>query len=109
MRGVGIDIVEIDRVRKANTDALAGKILSAPEHERYEGFSPERKISFLAGRFAAKEAIIKCLSAYELPEFADLIITNDEKGRPQIRYKDYEILLSISHEKNYATAIAILE
>ena len=38
-----------------------------------------------------------------------LNIVNDAKGKPQIEYKDYQILISISHEKTYAVAFAILE
>ena len=108
MKNVGIDIVENARVRKAMSDAFVRKVLSPEERERFEGFKEGRKIEFLAGRFAAKEAIIKCLSGIEVPEFSDLNVQNDENGRPFIEYKDYEITLSISHERNYSVAIAIL-
>ncbi|MCR4856270.1 MAG: holo-ACP synthase [Erysipelotrichaceae bacterium] len=106
--GIGTDIVEIERVKKVISDGFMAKVLSSDELERTKEMSETRKIQFLAGRFAAKEAIIKCLSDRELPNMSDLNITNDEKGKPEIRYKDYEILLSISHERNYATAVAVL-
>lgn len=106
--GIGTDIVEIGRVKKVISDGFMAKVLSADELERTKEMSETRKIQFLAGRFAAKEAIIKCLSDRELPNMSDLNITNDEKGKPEIRYKDYVILLSISHERNYATAVAVL-
>jgi len=108
MRNVGIDIVENARIKKAMSDAFVKKVLSDAERERYEGFSEGRKIEFLSGRFAAKEAVIKCLSGIEVPELTDLNVQNDENGRPFIEYKDYEIVLSISHERNYSVAIAIL-
>ena len=108
MRNVGIDIVENARIKKAMSDAFVRKVLSDEERERYEGFKEGRKIEFLSGRCAAKEAIIKCLSGIEVPELSDLNIQNDENGRPFIEYKDYEIILSISHERNYSVAIAIL-
>ena len=56
-----------------------------------------------------KEAIIKCLSDYEVPVLTDLNITNNEKGKPEISYKNYKILVSISHERNYSIAVASLE
>ena len=105
---VGIDIVEIDRVKKAINDSFLRKVLSKQEIEYCKDFKEKRKVEFVAGRFACKEAIIKCLSDYELPNFSDLSIINNEKGKPEIRYKDYNIEVSISHEINYACAIAIL-
>ena len=109
MKSVGIDIVEIERVRKVISDSFASKVLSGEELERYKEFKETRKIEFLSGRFCAKEAIIKCLSDYEKVQMTDLNITNNENGKPEIKYKDYDIELSISHERNYAVAIAILK
>ena len=105
---VGIDIVEIDRVRKAMNDRFLSKVLSKDEIEYCKDFKEKRKVEFVAGRFACKEAIIKCLSDYEVPVFTDLNIINNEKGKPEINYKDYKIEISISHEINYACAIALL-
>ena len=79
------------------------------EFEKAKTFSQERRIQFTAGRFAAKEAIIKCLSDHEVPNMTDLNIVNDEKGKPEIFYKDYRIFVSIAHERKYASAVAILE
>ena len=109
IRGIGTDIVEIERVRKAISDPFMRKILSPEEFEKAKSFSEERMIQFTAGRFAAKEAIIKCLSDYEVPNMSDLNIVNDEKGKPEIFYKDYKIFVSISHERKCASAVALLE
>ena len=106
--GIGTDIVEIERVRKVISESFMARVLSNEELERTKTMSENRKIQFLAGRFAAKEAIIKCLSDEEVPDMRDLNITNNEKGKPEIVYKDYRILLSISHEIKYATAVAVL-
>ncbi|MBQ6335348.1 MAG: holo-ACP synthase [Erysipelotrichaceae bacterium] len=107
--GIGTDIVEIERVKKAISPAFMAKVLSKNELEKTYEMSEERKISFLAGRFAAKEAIIKALSDFEYPEMSDLDIVNDEKGKPEISYKDYDLLVSISHERKFATAVALLQ
>lgn len=110
MLGVGIDIVEIDRIKKQiDNKRFVEMVLSSEEIERFNNFSEIRKTEFLAGRFACKEAIIKCLSDYENVNMSSLNITNNEKGKPEIEYKDYIILLSISHERHYAIAIASLE
>ena len=109
MRGIGTDIIEVERIREGLTNAFMRKILSDEEIAYCEAFRPERKVQFVAGRFAAKEAIIKCLADYEIPAMPDLNIVNNLMGKPEISYKDYNIILSISHEKNYAVAVALLE
>ena len=109
IKGIGTDIVEIERVRNSISDPFMRKVLSDEEFEKAKSYSEERMIQFTAGRFAAKESIIKCLSDYEVPNMSDLNIVNDEKGKPEIFYKDYRIFVSISHEKKYACAVAILE
>ena len=106
---IGIDIVENERVRKVLSDAFLRKVLSEDERKLCEDYPLEKKVRFVAGRFAIKEAIIKALSDYELPEFKDLNIVNDTKGKPEIRYKDYKLAVSISHERNYSVGMALLE
>lgn len=108
MSGVGIDIVEIDRIKSALSSTFVSKVLSKDEIDVFNDYKDNRKIEFLAGRWACKEAIIKCLSDFETPLMTDLTITNNEKGKPIINYKDYDIELSISHEIHYAVAIAYL-
>ena len=108
MSGIGIDIVEIDRIKSALSDSFVSKVLSKDEINTFNNYKDNRKIEYLAGRWACKEAIIKCLSDYETPLMTDLTIINNDKGKPIINYKDYDIELSISHEIHYAIAIACL-
>lgn len=108
MRGVGIDLVEMNRVRNVN-DRFLMKVLSEDELNRYLSLPEDVAYIFLAGRIAAKEAVIKCLSGFDSPSMGDLNIFNDENGCPGIQYKSYTIYLSISHDGDYATAIAILD
>lgn len=65
-----------------------------------------------AGRFAAKEAILKAIGDNAHINWKDMLILNDKFGRPFCRLdiKDfkYKILLSISHTENYAVANAII-
>lgn len=110
MENVGIDIVQTDRIREhVNDERFVERILSPGELDKFYSFNENRRIEFLSGRFAAKEAIIKCLSDYEVPILNELDIFNDEKGKPIIRYRNYDIALSISHERDYAVAIAVLK
>lgn len=109
MISIGTDIVELNRVRKALSDSFMRLTLSEDEIVKANTFSEERRVQFVSGRFAAKEAIIKALTDYEVPLMKDLNIVNNEKGKPEIEYKDYIIHLSISHERNYATAVAVLD
>lgn len=104
--GIGCDIVEIARLH----EKLVTKILSLPEISLYESFSSERRRQeFLAGRFAAKEAIIKAFGVIPFPE---IVILNDEVGKPFVscrQLNDRKINLSIAHEKAYAIAYCVVE
>lgn len=105
---IGTDILELDRLDKIN-DGFVKHVLSKEEIDVYNNYSEIRKKEYLGGRFAAKEAIIKCLSGIEIPNMRDIIILNNNEGKPIVRYKDYEINLSISNEEHYAISTAILE
>jgi holo-[acyl-carrier protein] synthase len=114
IRGIGIDIVKIDRINENNIK----KILSLKEKEIYNGFKVTRKKQeFAAGRFAAKEAIIKCFKSY-IP-YSKVTILDKENGEPFIDQPSLEYIfnkfggngnihISISHEREYAVAAAIV-
>lgn len=104
--GIGCDIVEISRLR-VHQDMLATKILTKKEYKQYSLYQKDRQIEFLAGRFAAKEAIIKALNEPKL--LSDIEVLNNECGKPFCMTENYTIHISISHEKNYAIAYALCE
>lgn len=108
MLAIGIDIVENKRIKKYSTKEFIEKILTIEELKIYNEKTGRKKDEFLCGRFAAKEAIIKSLSNFETPNMLEIEIKNNEKGAPIVHYKNYNLLLSISHEKNYTIAEAIL-
>jgi len=70
-----------------------------------------------AGRFSAKEAIVKSLGTGLRHDvnWLDIEILNDEQGKPHVtlspplsqKFDHPEFLLSISHSQEYATAVAI--
>jgi holo-[acyl-carrier protein] synthase len=62
--GLGSDVVEITRIHQAYErlgDAFLRRILSPRECAEAEGYVLKRRVEFVAGRFAAKEAIGKAL------------------------------------------------
>lgn len=105
IKGIGVDIVDLRRIAK-NKDALANKILSDKEIEVYRRLkNDKRKIEFLGGRFAGKEAYFKAVS--NMVAFKDITILNDTSGNPYINYSNVHI--SIAHENDYAIAYIIYE
>ena len=114
IEAVGIDLVEIADIKKRRSDAFVARILSDEERHRYEAMTNEqRQLTFLAGRFAAKEAFAKVYHHFETPiNFNDITVRNDSDGAPTILsdyQKDDSLHLSISHTPHYAVAIIIKE
>jgi holo-[acyl-carrier protein] synthase len=120
--GIGIDITEIKRLGRLlerQGDQLWERVL-APE-ERREFGSEKRRVEFLSGRWAAKEAASKAFgTGIGQIYFHDLVIHNDEAGAPHLTLKGNAIKaaaekginrvhLSISHSDEYAVAQVILE
>ena len=117
---IGIDIVEIERIKQymdKNNNFLI-KIFTDREIELFKskGYAPQT----IAGNFAAKEAISKSLGlgirGYDLK---DIEILRNELGKPIVNtynnlkkicenYKVLDIKVSISHGKDYAIANAII-
>jgi holo-[acyl-carrier protein] synthase len=111
--GIGIDIVEIKRLRRAleRWPRLYERLFT-PE-ERALCSSSRMKFARLAGRFAAKEAIAKALG--RPLSWRDVEIVRESKGKPVAVFyskakaatRGLEVLVSISHGKEYAVAQAL--
>ena len=108
IENVGIDIVENKRIENSISNNFLKMVLTDYELEQYNLKKGKKRLEYLCGRFASKEAIIKALSDYENPHFKEIEIKNEKNGKPTVQFKNYKILLSISHEKNYTIAYAIL-
>ncbi len=117
-QGLGNDIVEIARIHQSierHGQHFLDKLFTPREQEyclRYKDTAPH-----FAGRFAAKEAIAKALGTGigEALSWLDIEILPDPHGRPivtlssraQTQFDSPNILLSISHSKEYAIATAL--
>ncbi len=118
--GIGIDIIEIDRIRKS-IDRFGNRFLSKvfTEKELEYSLSKANKYQHLAARFAAKEAIAKALSFNGDRGFSwqDIEIVNRPNGRPvphlfnkmkDIVGNDKILKITMSHSDHYVTCFAIL-
>ncbi len=117
--GLGTDIIEIERIQKAyerHGNRLVKRLFSPHEQAYCEKF--ESPWIRYAGRFAAKEAVIKTLGN-QLPKvmsWKEIEIRNDAQGKPEVHLSSrlqnllpgYSFLLSISHCNHFATATALL-
>ena len=119
--GVGVDIVEIRRIKDAieRNDSFIEKLFNKEEIEylKSRGLRPE----YVAGRFAAKEAVSKALgTGFRGFNFRDIIIDRTTLGKPIVELKgkakiiaekngNYKIHLSISHGEDNAIAYVVLE
>ena len=120
---IGHDIVETSRIQKLldnHGNAFLNKILSPTEIVIYQ--TEKKNINYLAKRFAAKEAFAKaCGTGLRAPILLPGIsVINDSLGKPEFTFNEEinnwlmekKILschLSISDEKNLASAFVILE
>ena len=121
--GIGTDMVEINRIKNINSiDRFAKKILSKNELNFFNSLKQEKKITYLSKQFAGKEAVSKAIGTgiTKLTRFKDIEILRDEKGKPILNavagFKKYmddlgitKTHVSLSDERNYAIAFAVLE
>ncbi|WP_047374307.1 holo-ACP synthase [Exiguobacterium sp. ZOR0005] len=111
--GIGIDIVELERIaRSIEQPRFIDRLLTESERERARGYKEERRIEFVAGRFAAKEAYAKAVGtgiARGL-SWQQIEVLPDETGRPRMTAPfPGRIHVSISHSERYAVAQVIIE
>ena len=122
--GIGVDIVENKRLKKLlKNESFLKRIYGKREIELTKKI--KNKINFFAKRFAAKESFAKSLGTGIRKElnFKDIQILNDKIGKPyylktkkiskiiynKYKTKMYDLLLSISDEKDYSVAFTIIQ
>ena len=116
----GIDLVEIDRIRKGYNryrEKFLERIFSDGEiailRSRKRGM-----VASMAGKFAAKEAVMKALITFFSAGvfLRDIEILNDANGSPYVKLAQHlaakipgkKIHLSISHERIFACAVVVI-
>lgn len=112
--GIGLDIVELSRIAALleKQTRFPERVLTQYEKDVFIGLNNRRKIEYLAGRFAAKEAFAKANGTGIGKElsFLDIEIQTDEKGKPfVVKPFVYGVHLSITHSRDYAAAQVIIE
>ncbi len=125
--GIGTDIIRIDRIAAAlrrHGPRFAGKILGTEELAKYHqraARSELRGISFLATRFAAKEAFSKAIGmGMRMPmTWRAMQTLNDPSGKPVVvtsgtlamfmAQHGLTAQVSITDETDYAVAFVIVE
>lgn len=105
---IGIDIIENERIEKHISKEFINMVLTENEKSLYFSKIGHKKIEFLCGRFALKEAIIKAVNKHENPHFQEIEILTKKNGAPIATFKNYKFIVSIAHEKHYTVAQAIL-
>ena len=111
LKSIGIDIEEVGRFRQ---------LLYATNKNFYKKIFTEKEIKYclsksdpyqhFAGKFAAKEAVAKALnqSVYKAKKIE---VLNKKDGSPIVKFQvssiKYQVLVSISHTKDHAIAIAM--
>ena len=112
--GIGTDLVEIARVKKAcEKQAFLSRIYTEEERRQAEGAGRFR-ISRLAGDFAVKEAVAKALgTGFRTFMPVDIEVLRDTVGTPYVvLYREMgieRIHVSITNEKEYALAYVVAE
>ena len=122
--GIGVDIIKNDRIKNSiKNHKFRDRIFSSNELKL--SASSKNKIGYFSKRFAAKEAFAKALGTGFRNDlnFKDIEIMNDKFGKPyysdskkitkiikkEFKVKNFNSFLSISDEKEYSTAFAIIQ
>ncbi len=112
--GIGTDIVEVKRILKA-LEHWGNHFLNHVFTTEEIAYCLRHKFptQHFAGRFAAKEAVIKALVDVKNLSWTDIEIINDPTGKPQCtvakKKLKHSIHLSISHTADHAIAFAVIE
>ena len=132
IRGIGTDIIEIARVKRAaDSEAFCRRVYTQAERaycgDDGESIDAEgesrgvQQMASYAARFAGKEAVLKALgTGLRGGTLHDVEILPDELGAPQVHLSGYfaqlarrrgvlRVWISLSSSRDYATAQCVLE
>lgn len=122
IQGIGVDILEINRMEKilARDTRFIQRVFTDEEIAYCD--AKARKSQHYAARFTAKEAFFKAMGSgwRNGLSWKEVWVDNDELGKPEIRINGgtrhhfqkrgfRRIHISVSHTREYATAVVIIE
>jgi holo-[acyl-carrier protein] synthase len=116
--GLGVDICEIARMERAiaRHPTLRERVFTLEERAYCD--SKARPAESYAGRFAAREAVIKALGGYRGKRWQDISVSRAPTGAPAIALAGHakrradalgvdRVLVTFTHEKTNAVAFAV--
>ena len=122
--GIGVDIIQNKRIKDSIKNHRFKNRIYSTNELKLSSYS-KNKIGYFSKRFAAKEAFAKALGTgfRDNLNFKDIEIMSDKLGKPyyaktkkiaqiikkKFKVKNFNCFLSISDEKKYSTAFAIIE
>ena len=122
--GIGVDIIENNRIKNSLKNTKFKKRIYTDNELRQYVLS-KNKNNYFSKRFAAKEAFAKALgTGFRMNlNFKDIEIIKDKMGKPvyiktkkitkivqkKFKVKNFNCFLSISDDKDYSTAFAIIQ
>lgn len=115
IKGLGIDITEISRVKKAATAHLqfVSRVLTPGEQDQYAQFSGQRAAEYLAGRWSLKESYAKAMGTGigAKLNFQDIEIIDNQYGAPIVTKSPFngKAHASVSHTADLVMTEVILE
>jgi len=121
--GIGVDIAETERFERIYSNyggRIARRILTSNELTEFD--RRKNPASYLATRFAAKEAAAKALGTGfgEIVGYKSIEVANDKSGKPVLTFSGgaeqlarqkqvASVFVSLSDEKHYVVAMVVLE
>ena len=122
--GIGVDIIENNRIKNSlKNTKFKKRIYTDKELKQY--VLSKNKNNYFSKRFAAKEAFAKALgTGFRMNlNFKDIEIIKNKMGKPEyiktkkitkivqkkFKVKNFNCFLSISDDKDYSTAFAIIQ
>ena len=116
--GLGVDICDVARMERALSRHATMRERVFTTEERTYCDSRARPAESYAGRFAAREAVIKALGGYRRKRWQDISVTRSPSGAPAIRLEGNaklradalgvdHVLITFTHERSSAVAVAV--
>lgn len=112
VRGIGLDLCQVDRMRKHLEDRFMEKFLTGQE-AAYVRSRGAQAAESLAGIWAAKEAVLKALGTGIVFPLQEIEICHTDSGQPTIQLHGRaaalggSFLVSITHDGGMAAAVAL--